>query len=71
MYGGQSGVSGRGTLFPLAFLMVTLAKRMELIGMVEGERGEEAVKMERDLLRAGSEKDGEEVGLGFDGKGGE
>ena len=51
--------------------MVTLAKRMELMGMVEGESGEDAVKMERDFLRAGSENDGEEVGLGCEGKGGE
>ena len=51
--------------------MVTLAKRMEEMGMVEGERGEEAVKMDRDFLRAGSVNDGEEVGLGCDGKEGE
>ena len=39
--------------------------------MVEGERGEEAVKMDRDFLRAGSVNDGEEVGLGCEWKGGE
>ena len=47
--------------------MVTLAKRIELMGMVEGERGEDAVKIERDRLRAGAEKEGEEVGLGLEG----
>ena len=60
-----------GSLFPLGFLMVTLANQMELIGMVEGDRGVEAVKMYRVLLRAGSENDGEEVGLecvGSEGK---
>ena len=51
--------------------MVTLAKRIELMGMVEGERGEDAVKIERDLLRVGSEKEGKEVGLGLEGWGGE
>ena len=38
---------------------------------MEEESGDEAAKMERDFLRAGSENDGEEVGLGCEGKGGE
>ena len=46
------------------FLTVTLANLIELRCRMVGEVGEEAVKMERDLLREGSEKEGEEVGLG-------
>ena len=46
------------------FLSVTLANLMEFICRVEGEEGEVAVKIGRDFLRAGSEKEGEEVGLG-------
>ena len=40
---------------------------MEFICRVEGEEGEVAVKIGRDFLRAGSEKEGEEVGLGGGG----
>ena len=65
MNGGETGErSLRRTLFPLGFLTVTLANLMELRWRMEGEDGEEAVKMERDLVREGSEKEGEEVGLG-------
>ena len=64
MYGGEA--EERSTfvsLFPLGgFLTVTLANLIELRCRVVGEVGEEAVKMERDLLREGSEKEGEEVG---------
>ena len=42
---------------------MTLAKRIEFKGRVEGEVGVEAVKIERDCLSEGSEKDGEVVGL--------
>ena len=50
--------------FPLGgFLTVTLANLMELRCRVEGEEGVEAVKIERDFLRVGSENEGEEVGL--------
>ena len=37
------------------------------MGIVKGERGEAAVKIERERLRAGSEKEGDEVGLGLEG----
>ena len=49
------------------FLTVTLANLMEFICRVEGEEGEVAMKIGRDFLRAGSEKEGEEVGLGGEG----
>ena len=42
---------------------MTLENLIELSGRVEVDRGVEAVKMERDFLRAGSENEGEEVGL--------
>ena len=40
-----------------------MAKRIEFRCSVEGEVGVVAVKMEREFLREGSEKEGEEVGL--------
>ena len=65
IYGGESEErSTLGSLFPLgAFLTLTFTNLMELRWRVEGEVGEAAVKIERDILREGSEKEGEEVGL--------
>ena len=63
MYGGEPEERIRGSLFSLGFLIVTLANLIELRGRMEGELGVEAVKMERDFLSEGSEKEGEEVGL--------
>ena len=45
-----------------------LAKRIEFRCSVEGEVGVVTVKMDRDFLREGSEKEGEEVGLIGDGR---
>ena len=42
---------------------MTLAKRIEFRCSVEGEVGVVAVKMERECLREGSEKEGKVVGL--------
>ena len=63
MYEGEPEERFRGSLLPLDFLIVTLANLIELRGRMEGELGVEAVKMERDFLSEGSEKEGEEVGL--------
>ena len=47
----------------MGFLTITLENLMELMCKVEGEEGVEVVNTERDFLREGSEKEGEEVGL--------
>ena len=52
------------SLFPFDFFRtVTFAKWMELRCKVEGEEGVVVVKIDRDFLSVGSEKEGEEVGL--------
>ena len=43
---------------------MTFENLMEFRCKVEGDEGEVAVKTERDFFNEGSEKDGEEVGLG-------
>ena len=43
--------------------MVTFSNLMESRGKVEGERGDLSEKMERDLRREGSMKEGESIGL--------
>ena len=49
---------------------MTLAKQIEFKGRVEGEVGVVAVKIERECLSEGSEKDGDEVGLIGEGESG-
>ena len=39
--------------------IVTFFKRIESRGRVDGERGDLSVKMDRDFIRVGLEKDGE------------
>ena len=63
IYDGELEERTRGSLFPLGFLIVTLANLIEFSGRVDGEIGVVAVKIERDFLREGSEKEGEDVGL--------
>ena len=45
------------------FLTVTLENLIEFKCKVVGEVGDEAVKMDRDFFKDGSEKEGEDEGL--------